>query len=143
MVPCSPIRGDPETIENADVIDMMVAEDLSEWMKEAAAYAKDRITPDSRYKLRKFITDEKLNRILLDKTLFHLAKSHGSYVDARTGRRTIRGAKAKERIVASKEKAHGNEALTGGKVAKVRKCPPRCIVCCAINDPKIKDSKIT
>ncbi len=37
-------------------------------------------------------------------------------------------------VVASNEKAHGNEALTGGKVAKVRKCPPRCIVCCVIND---------
>ena len=68
---------------------------------------------------------------------------HGSYVNARTGRRTIRGAKTKERVVASNEKAHENEALTGGKVAKVRKCPPRCIVCCVINDPKNKDSKIT
>ena len=68
---------------------------------------------------------------------------HGSYVDTRTGRITIRCAKAKEGVVASNEKAHGNEALTGGKVAKVRKCPPRCIVCCAINDPKNKDSKIT
>ncbi len=68
---------------------------------------------------------------------------HGSYVDERIGRRTIRDKKAKERVVASNEKAHGNEALTGGKVAKVRKCPLRCIVCCAINDTKNKDSKIT
>ena len=122
---------------------MMVAEDLSEWMKEAASYVKECITPDSRYKLKKFIDDEKLNQIQLDKTLFHLPKSHGSYVNARTGRITIRGAKAKEGFVASNDKAHGNEALTGGKVAKVTKCPPRCIVCCAINDPKNKDSKIT
>ena len=56
---------------------MMVAEDLSEWMKEAAAYVKERITPDSRYKLKKFIDDEKLNQIWLDKTLFHLLQSHG------------------------------------------------------------------
>ena len=91
---------------------MMVAEDLSEWMKEAAACVNEHITPDSRYKLKKFIDDEKLNRIQLDKTLFHLPKSHGSYVDARTGRRTIRGTKVKERVVASNEKAHGNEALT-------------------------------
>ena len=143
VLPRSPFRRNPETIENADDVDMMVTEDLSEWMKEAAAYVKECITPDSQYKLKKFIDDGKLNRIWLDNTLFHLPKLHGSYVDARTGRRTIRGAKAKERIVASKDKAHGNEALTGGKVAKVRKCPPRCIVCCAINDPKNKDSKIT
>ena len=62
-------------------------------------------------------------------------KSHGSYVNARTGRITIRGAKPKEGVVASNEKAHGKEALTGGKVAKVRNCPPRCIVCCAMNNP--------
>ncbi len=122
---------------------MMVAEDLSEWMKEAAAYVKEHITPDSQYKLKKFIDDEKLNQIRLDKTLFHLPKLHGSYVDAQTGRRTIRGTKAKERVVASNENTHGNETITGGKIAKVRKCPPRCILCCAINDPKNKDSKIT
>ena len=84
-----------------------------------------------------------MNGIRLDKTLFHLPKSHGSYVDARAGRRTIRGTKEKERVVASNEKASGNNALMDGKVTKVRKCPPRCIVCCAINDPKNKDSKIT
>ena len=122
---------------------MMVAEDLSEWMKEAAAYAKDRITPDSRYKLRKFITDEKLNRIRLDKTLFHLPKSHGSYIDARTGRRTIRGANAKERVIALNVTDRENDTPTAGKVSKVRKCPPRCILCCAINDPTNKGSKIT
>ena len=68
---------------------------------------------------------------------------HWSYVDASTGRITMRGTKAKEGFVASKEKAHGNEALIGGKVAKVRKCLPMCIVCCAINDPKNNNSKIT
>ena len=101
----------------------------------------EHITPDSQYKLKKFIDDEKLNQSWLDKTLFHLPKLHGSYVNARTGRRTIRGAKAKARIVASIGKAHGNEALTGGKVAKVRKFPPRCIVCCVMNDPKNKIQK--
>jgi len=54
--------------------------------KKAAAYMKERITPDSRYKLKKFIDDKKLNQIRLDKTLFHYPKSHGSYVDASTGR---------------------------------------------------------
>ena len=84
-----------------------------------------------------------MNCIWLGKTLLHLPKSHGSYVNARTGRRTIRGAKAKERVVPTNEKAPGNDASTDGKFTKVRKCPPRCIVCCAINDPKNKDSKIT
>ena len=41
VVPGSPFQKNPETIENADDIDMMVAEDLSEWMKEAAAYVKE------------------------------------------------------------------------------------------------------
>ena len=122
---------------------MMVAEDLSEWMKEATAYVKECITPDSRYKLRKFITDEKLNRIRLDKTLFHLPKSHGSYVDAQIGRKTIRGTKAKERGMSSNEKANGNDASSDGKVTKARKCPPRCIICCAVSDPKDKGLKIT
>ena len=143
VVPYSPIRGNPERTENADDINMMVEEDLSEWMKEATAYVKERITPDSRYKLRKFITDEKLNRIRLDKTLFHLPKSHGSYVDARTGRRTIRGANAKERVIALNVMDRENDTPTAGKVSKVRKCPPRCILCCAINDPTNKGSKIT
>jgi hypothetical protein len=79
----------------------------------------------------------------LDKNLFHIPKSHGSYVDARTGRRTVRGAKAKERVVTSKEKHISDDDAVEGKVTKVRKCPPRCIVCCAINDPTRKDSKIT
>ncbi len=98
--PGSSFRRNPETIENADDTDMMVAEGLTEWMKEAAAYMKEGITPDSRYKLKKLVDDEKLNRIWLDTTLFHLPKSHGSYVDARTGRRTIRGTNAKKRVVA-------------------------------------------
>ena len=47
VVTGSPFRRNQETTENADDIDMMVAEDLSEWMKEAAAYVKKCITPDS------------------------------------------------------------------------------------------------
>ena len=61
---------------------------------------KEHITSDARYKLKKFIDDETLNRIRLDNTLFHVPKSHGSYVNARTGRGTIRGTKAKERVIA-------------------------------------------
>ena len=47
VVPGSPYRRNQETTENADDIDMMVAEDLSDWMKEAAACVKERITTDS------------------------------------------------------------------------------------------------
>ena len=84
-----------------------------------------------------------MNPIRLDKTLFLVPKSHGSYVDARTGRRTIRGAKAKERVMSSNEKSIVSDASNDGKLTKVRKCPPRCIVCCAVSDPKNKSSKIT
>ena len=85
-----------------------------------------------------FIDDEKLNRIRLDKTLFHFPKSHGSYVDARTGRRTIRGAKAKERVVSSNEKLSSNDSSNDRKLTKVRKCPPRCmyVVQCQIQKTK-------
>ena len=76
-----------------DDIDVKIAAEDSQWTKTAIAYVKERITPDSQYKLKKFIDDETLNGIRLDKTLFHVPKSHGSYVDARTGKRTIRGQK--------------------------------------------------
>jgi hypothetical protein len=39
----------------------------------------------SHYKLKKLVDDETLNHICLDRTLFHLPKSHGSYFNARTG----------------------------------------------------------
>ena len=122
---------------------MRIAAENSQWMNTATAPVKECITPDSRYRLKKFIEDEKLNCIRLDKTLFHLPKSHGSYVDARTGRRTIRGAKAKERVVSSNKKLSSNDSSNDGKLTKVRKRPPRCIVCCAMSDQKNKASKIT
>lgn len=53
-----------------------------------------------------------LKLIWLDKTSIHLPKSHGSSVGARTGRRTIRRSKAKERLVSSSEQAHINDAST-------------------------------
>ena len=56
----------------------------SEWQKDAAKYVKECITPESRYKLKKFIDDDKLNKTPLDKTLFHIPKSQGSYIDSRT-----------------------------------------------------------
>ena len=50
-----------------------------------------------------------LNRIRLNKTLFHIPKSHGSYVDARTSRRTNRGANANERPVSLSYQECANE----------------------------------
>ena len=117
---------------NTDVIDAKIASEQSDWTKEATTYVRDRITPDSRYKLKKFIDDEKLNRIRLDATLFHILKSDGSYVHARTGRRTKIGDNARQKSVGRSEEDEADK----GMVAKVRRCPPRCIVCCATNDPK-------
>jgi len=71
--------------------------------KKAATCVKDRIMPDICYKLKKFIDDEMLNRIHLDKTLFHIPKSHESYVDARTGKLTSSGKKGKGRCTLFKK----------------------------------------
>jgi len=75
--------------------------------------------------------------------LFHIPKSHGSYVDARSGRRTIKGANAKKRPVSSSDQGCDNENAIQWKLTKTRKCPPRCIVCYAVSDSKNKASKIT
>ena len=82
-----------------------------------------------------------MNRIRLDKTLLHVPKSHWSYVNARTGRRTIRWFTAKYMFMSSNEKANGNDPLSDGKVTKVRKSLPSCIICRAASDPNDKGSK--
>jgi hypothetical protein len=104
---------------------------------------KDRIKPESRYKLKKFIDDEMLNRIRLDKTLFHIPKSHGSYVDARTGRLPSSGKRVKEKVYPIQGESAENDDSTDHVARKVRKCPPKCVVCCALSDPKDKESKIS
>ena len=53
--------------------------------------------------------------------------SHASYVDARTGWRTIRGATAKTRLAPTREQVQENDNLSQSLVTKVRKCLPRCI----------------
>jgi hypothetical protein len=53
----------------------------------------------------------------------------------------IRGAKPKDRMMTSSEKSTGSDATNDGKLTKIRKCPLRCIVCCAVSDPKNKVSK--
>jgi hypothetical protein len=97
------------------------------WQKEATNYVKYRIKPESRYKLKKYIEDATLNRIRYDRTMFHVLHSVGSYVDAKTGKRTSNGKNVKQ-----------NET-----VSKIRRCGPRCILCVAIADPDDKDTKIS
>ena len=124
IVPGLPFQSN-EQEQSDDNIDKKISAEDSQWTKMATKYVKECITPDSRYKLRKFIEDDMLNRIQLDKTLFHIPKSHGSYVDARTGRRTIRGANAKKRPVSSSDQGCDNELAMQGQTTKIRKCPPQ------------------
>jgi hypothetical protein len=114
----------------------------SDWQKKATKYVKDRITPDSRYKLKKFMDDDTLNKIRLDRTLFHLPKSHGSYIDSKTGRVTADRTRARERIPKELEELKEDNSPDPTS-KKIRKCPPKCVVCCAIADPKDKEFKIT
>ena len=138
VVPGSPFCQRVKKPCNTDVIDAKIAAEQSDWTKEAITYVRDCIKPDSCYKLKKFIEDEKLNRIRLDSSLFHIPRSDGSYVNAKTGRRTKNGNRARQKIVGQS----GEEEAHEGMVAKVRRCPPRCIICCATNDPKNEDSRI-
>jgi hypothetical protein len=135
ILPGSPLMVKGNTTSHEDEIDKQLETANSEWQKDATKYVRECITPDSRYKLKKFIDDEMLNKIRLDKTLFHIPKSKGSYIDSRTGRLTSSGNKAKEKTTGD------GTPLDNGK--KIRKCPPKCIVCCAMADPKDKEYKIT
>ncbi len=93
--------------------------------------------------VKKIIDDEKLNKIWMDKTLFHIPKSQGSYINSQTGRLTSCGSRAKEKLndntVASKVCVDATETTP----KKIRKCPPKCLVCCAMANPKDKEYKIT
>eukprot|EP00804_Cyclotella_cryptica_P022158 CCRYP_011619-RA/>CCRYP_011619-RA protein AED:0.03 eAED:0.03 QI:428/1/1/1/0/0/2/125/265 len=127
---------------DVDEIDRKIEEAASDWQKSASKYVKEHIKPESRYKLKKFIDNEMLNKIRLDKSLNHLPKSIGSYVDAKDGRLTPSGKNARERAKSSEQQAEGVDNQEK-KAVKVRKCPPRCIVCCAIADPRNKETKIS
>ena len=100
ILPGSPLVVQGNTTSHEEEIDKQLETANSEWQKDATKYVREHITPDSRYKLKKFIDDEMLNKIRLDKTLFHIPKSKGSYIDSRTGRLTSSGNKAKERPLA-------------------------------------------
>ena len=43
----------------------------------------------------------------------------------------------------SNEKAKGNDDSSDGKVTNIRKCAPRCIICCEVSDPIDKGSNTT
>ena len=74
--------------------------------------------------------------------MFHLPKSQGSYVYARTGRVTSNGSKAKEKMYPLNSNGDEDAESTQGKLKKVCKCPLRCIICCATSAPKTKISKL-
>ena len=93
--------------------------------------------------MKKLIDDDMLNKIRLDKTLFHIPKSHGSYIDSRTGRLTSSGKMAKEKLYPNQAQVHESEGSGELVPEKIRKCPPKCIVCCAIADPNDKEFRIT
>jgi hypothetical protein len=140
----SPYAGTSSVSAALRAIDEDIENSNSEWQKKAAKYVKERITPESRYKLKKFIDDDTLNKIRLDRTLFHIPKSQGSYIDSRTGRATTIGGKAKEKVHNEEaEQAKDSDNSPDKIVKKVRKCPPKCVVCCAIADPQDKEFKIT
>jgi hypothetical protein len=143
IVPNSPITQESVDVPSEDDIDKHLTNANSDWQKKAANYVKDKITPDSRYKLKKFVDDEMLHKIRLDKTLFHIPKSTGSYVDSRTGRLTANGKRAKEKQVPAKGDNDDEDDSPGPMARKIRNCPPKCIVCCAIADPKDKNTKIS
>eukprot|EP00804_Cyclotella_cryptica_P022157 CCRYP_011619-RB/>CCRYP_011619-RB protein AED:0.07 eAED:0.07 QI:428/1/1/1/0/0/3/109/235 len=92
---------------DVDEIDRKIEEAASDWQKSASKYVKEHIKPESRYKLKKFIDNEMLNKIRLDKSLNHLPKSIGSYVDAKDGRLTPSGKNARERAKSSEQQAEG------------------------------------
>jgi hypothetical protein len=140
IVPGSPLSEQPNLGKDHE-IDHQLYNANSQWQKEASSYVKECITPDSRYKLEKFMDDEKLNKIRLDKTLFHIPKSQGSYINSRTGRLTLCGNKAKEKMCNIQVPSKEGEDATELTAKKIRKCPPKCILCCAMANPKGKEYK--
>ena len=63
IVPGSPLVGKVNLTSVDEEIDTQLETANSEWQKDAAKYVKECITPESHYKLKKFIDDDKLNKI--------------------------------------------------------------------------------
>jgi hypothetical protein len=61
-------------------------------------YTNEWITPESQYKLKKFIDNDKLNKLKLDKALLHIPKLQGSCIDWKPGQLTSSGKKAREKM---------------------------------------------
>jgi hypothetical protein len=92
--------------------------------------------------MKKIIDDDKLNKIQFDKSLFHLPKSHGNYIDLRTGQLKSSDKKAKEKMYPKYHQGQINRDSTKQTKKKIKKCPARCVICCAMSDLNDKDSKI-
>jgi hypothetical protein len=63
VVPISPTCTVGESGIQHDAVDQKVENKRSTWYKEATKYIKERIKPESRYKLKKYIEDPTLNKI--------------------------------------------------------------------------------
>ena len=60
---CSPSTRTPGVNAALQAIDKEIESSSSDWQKRASKYVRERITPESRYKLKKFIDDNTLNKI--------------------------------------------------------------------------------
>ena len=58
IVPGSPYKTTDVTEQSDDDIDRQIEADNGEWQKQASKYVRERIFPESRYKLKKFVQDE-------------------------------------------------------------------------------------
>ena len=75
--------------------------------------------------------------------MFHITKSQGSYIDSRTGRLTSRGNKAMEKMYNIQVPSKEGEGATELTPKKIRECPPKCILFCAMANPNNKEYKIS
>jgi hypothetical protein len=117
----SPFKGQVHVSGAVDEIDKQLEIGNSEWQKKATSYVKECITRETQYTMKKFTDDQMLNKIRLDKTLFHIPKSHGSYIDSRTGRLTSSGKKAKEKLYPNQAQVHESEGSVELVPKKIRK----------------------
>ena len=63
IVPRSPFKDQVHVSWVVDEIDKQLEIGNSEWQKKASSYVKEHITPDTRYKMKKYIDDDMLNKI--------------------------------------------------------------------------------
>ena len=80
IVPGSPFKGQVHVSGVLDETNKQLENGSSEWQKKAENYVKECITLES--KMKKVIDNAMLNKFLLDMALFHVPKSHGSYIDS-------------------------------------------------------------